>query len=1214
MANINCNKHEGETLRHDEWNALGDEFDRLERKIENSKGTEIEFPEDGDSTKFLNGAGEFSVPTLKPITVNQEVTVVDDIQDAKVEADETEEGITLSFSLPKGERGPEGPRGQTGYTGERGVGLTVDSDKVGKETILNIKNTDGVLLKTIRITDGNEGHNPCLGRFSDVNDLPDSAQNGDYAYVDTTENNITTTKVYHYTNTWDAGTTVDVSNLSFNTGEAVTNVKIDKNFSGGENAVLSAELGKALNEKLYGTPKIIEEDYTLMESNYKFNRTANNAVKLDEPINNVIEDVQELVKQGATHIIFTQHKVNNDIWQAAVTFLKKELPYTDEITSYTYNDLVEGGYLCDNHTEKCVAIYGSNAEIVEREIPEGCSIIVFTKQRDTDASSVNRLPDNVKIRYTVLEGGDINELHNQNISNEKVEGEVLGKSDVVSWEDKRIAYDKMSILYNNIIIGSNADNRHVYHVNLSNYKTVTIKANEEANTYFIITKKGFSETGTFTRSTFENEYAASCHESSTSDLRMIVEKGTTKTINLSDDAYRIYIQRDWSLSDATDAYTPEEVVFATHNENGIIDNIILYGYNGLSFSNGTMREDCTIAPNNKVLISNALPLDVGYTLNVNNDYRIYKVHLVDVTKKKVINNIGDFFFSTIDACAAKNYRYQSCAKKMPGFAHVIEIIRADKNDISPKEDIIDTFFTYNNIQNMGYHAIMPENTEGISGITNEVYTNFKKKSDIIQRVIWTPIEKVYASNGSKRDLRFKEGDTVLGINYSEPSEWSKYIPQHVHLRTFLTALQNKHSVMYTEQIDKDHSKSKYNFTHHSLEDYAGAYYGTVCTGMTTYLAGLDDVITSDYWASSSITSWAGSTFKSIYIGQNNITDTEYNNVIKAIQPMDFIWNSGHVWAIKEVFENDCGDRIFVITEQSSPYAKERLYTTNQLIKRLRTVTDKTATYGKTWLLLRKKDWSNYPEINEDDYKNIVNDNICFNPILKYKIDPDITTFAGEYAAFLIGSSDDAVNNAKIYLNVHRGNKYTNLIIYDDSSNTTVDNIDISGNTQADTECFEQETIYSTDTLEDWIRVDLTKRNSMKNSGKFKARLTDNNLNTSGYTYLQLVSIDMQVTPSDINPSINSFTVKGGKPYLVRSEEITGMAKDRRVYITDDMLTYNSSNDSYSLNTPIEFSSGGQYIKLYVKADYGVVVKRLLVSSIDPLNPESGDDPDTGIDN
>ena len=524
------------------------------------------------------------------------------------------------------------------------------------------------------------------------------------------------------------------------------------------------------------------------------------------------------------------------------------------------------------------------------------------------------------------------------------------------------------------------------------------------------------------------------------------------------------------------------------------------------------------------------------------------------------------------------------------------MVRADAGEVSPDDKVVSSFFTRRHLSAMGYSRVSPQNTDGVQGITDEVYRRFLRRSDMVQRVVWPTLAPVYASNGSNRTARFRAGIESIGINYSEASEWSKYVPNHVTLRTYLTALLNRHSVMYTEKIDGAVNESRYGFSHHSLNSYAGAYYGTVCTGFTTYLLGLADVWVSGRWANSS---WANNNFK--LIAGSADANLDYNDVVSLIQPMDFFWNSGHCWACKEVFVNDDGERVFVIVEQTTPVAKERFYTAERLIARLKGYT--TALNGYTWKILRYKDWTAYPATDTPDWAGVTHDNMHFPLPPVWDIDPDISTFAGEYAAFLIGDSSDSYNNAKLFLNARRGGEYTTLQIYletddPDAGALPVDTIDLTGQTEGDRASYAQETIYPTDAQDqdDWLRIDLTTRAAMKPAGKYKARLVGDGQAASGWTHFLLASIENLActkSSSSGNDRLDSFSVIGGKPYLVRDEDLAGMADGGRVWLNENTHFHlDAESGAWVLASPVEMSDGGTCIKLYVQTDYGVVVKRV----------------------
>ena len=67
---------------------------------------------------------------------------------------------------------------------------------------------------------------------------------------------------------------------------------------------------------------------------------------------------------------------------------------------------------------------------------------------------------------------------------------------------------------------------------------------------------------------------------------------------------------------------------------------------------------------------------------------------------------------------------------------------------------------------------------------------------IMSRVKWTPA----ADGMPKRGGFFKEGTEYTGVPYSSVKTVGRYIGFDIFLKTFLAAVQNPHSVLYTENL------------------------------------------------------------------------------------------------------------------------------------------------------------------------------------------------------------------------------------------------------------------------------------------------------------------------------------------------------------------------------------------------------------------------------
>ena len=91
-------------------------------------------------------------------------------------------------------------------------------------------------------------------------------------------------------------------------------------------------------------------------------------------------------------------------------------------------------------------------------------------------------------------------------------------------------------------------------------------------------------------------------------------------------------------------------------------------------------------------------------------------------------------------------------------------------------------------------------------------------------LVFTPLHSFYANP----DMSYQKGKKYQGLVYSSVKETHTFVGMDVSFHTFMTALHNPKSVMYTENV----SKSPYHGRN------CGAYYGTVCSGLVTYALGM----------------------------------------------------------------------------------------------------------------------------------------------------------------------------------------------------------------------------------------------------------------------------------------------------------------------------------------------------------------------------------------
>ena len=100
----------------------------------------------------------------------------------------------------------------------------------------------------------------------------------------------------------------------------------------------------------------------------------------------------------------------------------------------------------------------------------------------------------------------------------------------------------------------------------------------------------------------------------------------------------------------------------------------------------------------------------------------------------------------------------------------------------------------------------------------------------------------FQSNPTARE-NYVAGKKYKGVIYSSVKEINTYVGQDVSFHTFMTALHNPRSVLYTNRVDQP--------PYHG--DNCMAYYGIVCSGLINYALGFkitqrsSDILVEDYF-------------------------------------------------------------------------------------------------------------------------------------------------------------------------------------------------------------------------------------------------------------------------------------------------------------------------------------------------------------------------------
>lgn len=168
-----------------------------------------------------------------------------------------------------------------------------------------------------------------------------------------------------------------------------------------------------------------------------------------------------------------------------------------------------------------------------------------------------------------------------------------------------------------------------------------------------------------------------------------------------------------------------------------------------------------------------------------------------------------------------------------------------------------------------------------------------QKAEQITGLRWRPVGRIPKAN--KPDEFFEPGVLYPGLPYSSVKEMDKFVGQDVSFYTFLSAVDNPRSVLYTEVVNED----PYHGTN------CAPYYGTVCSMSISYVLGLN------------------ATYPSRDLRQKPFMKKISDNDIDALEVGDILASTGHTIMVVDVVRE--GDRVSEVTifENSSYVTRNR---------------------------------------------------------------------------------------------------------------------------------------------------------------------------------------------------------------------------------------------------------------------------------------------------
>jgi hypothetical protein len=169
---------------------------------------------------------------------------------------------------------------------------------------------------------------------------------------------------------------------------------------------------------------------------------------------------------------------------------------------------------------------------------------------------------------------------------------------------------------------------------------------------------------------------------------------------------------------------------------------------------------------------------------------------------------------------------------------------------------------------------------------------------LMSQVKWAPVADGMPIRGSGA---FKTGTTYTGVPYSNGGWDGRMIGFDIHLRTFLAAVENPRSVLYTTELRGQRANS-------------AAFYGTVCSGFTSYAL-----------------------HAAVQVG-SSFHGPEHREGVEPAQPQsaqgtqvgDVLWFRGHVELVTDVTISPDGTVTHVRVEDSwPPTTRTKPYTAAQ---------------------------------------------------------------------------------------------------------------------------------------------------------------------------------------------------------------------------------------------------------------------------------------------
>lgn len=185
---------------------------------------------------------------------------------------------------------------------------------------------------------------------------------------------------------------------------------------------------------------------------------------------------------------------------------------------------------------------------------------------------------------------------------------------------------------------------------------------------------------------------------------------------------------------------------------------------------------------------------------------------------------------------------------------------------------------------------------------SEGVRNVLRRASQLAILEWTPLAPVPTNIDY-----FYANQKVIGVPYSSVKEINKYVGFDVSFHTFMTAVHNPYSVLYTENI----GQSPYSGTN------CATYYGTVCSAAIAYALDLDYPLTT-----------------TAFTKHSGFHLVDFSK-LEDLRTCDVLYQVGHVIMIYKLDKDKSGKVTCVtIFESNTPVTSLKQYTEAEFMARM----------------------------------------------------------------------------------------------------------------------------------------------------------------------------------------------------------------------------------------------------------------------------------------